>query len=155
MGATTRSFVSRMVRGVVEHHGILCGQIRRAGQPGDHPETGPPGVRLDGAHPVIEQRGVTPKLVDHEAPDRRRIPRRQHSLCTGQAGDHAALVDVADQAHGNFDPPCESHVGDVAGPQVDFGGAAGPFHDDQFVCICQSLEKLESTASMREPRRAM
>jgi hypothetical protein len=50
-----------------------------------------------------------------------------------QVGEDAAPVDVGHQDHRAVDFFGKAHVGDVAVTQVDFGGAAGAFHQHRVV----------------------
>ncbi len=48
-----------------------------------------------------------------------------------QLGDDAATIDIANQQDGKIGRFGEPHIGDVGGPQVHFGGAAGALDQHQ------------------------
>jgi hypothetical protein len=48
-----------------------------------------------------------------------------------QRGDDAAAIDIADQHDRHIGARRKPHIGDIAGPQVDFGRRSRPLDDDQ------------------------
>jgi hypothetical protein len=72
-----------------------------------------------------------------------RIVRRDHGFGAGQAGNDAAAIDIADQHHRNADSMRETHIGDVVFPQIDFGGAAGAFHQHDVGLAAQPFVAVE------------
>ena len=64
----------------------------------------------------------------------------QHRMRADNTGDHAAAVDVAGEQHRHVGGGSKTHVGDVAGAQVDLGGAAGAFDQDD-VAIARKARK--------------
>ncbi len=82
-------------------------------------------------HAVLEQGGVTAKLVDHEAMDHRRVLRVDDELRPRQARDHAAPVDIADEHHGHVRCPRKAHVRNIAAPEVHFRCGPRALDDDE------------------------
>ena len=104
----------------------------------------PPG-RAIGDHgvAVVEQRGIATEFVDDEASDHRGILGIDHRLDADELGDHAAAVDVADDDDGNVGAPRKTHVGDVVLAQIDFGGTAGAFDQNEIGLRLQPRETFE------------
>ena len=115
---------------------------RRIGE-GHQPQRRPAGALRDRVHPFREERGVAAHPVHQEAPDHRRILRRQHGLRAHEAGDHPAPVDVAHQHDRRARGAGEAHIGDVARAQVDLGGAARPLHQHEVGFRPQPREAVE------------
>ncbi len=65
-----------------------------------------------------------------------------------ELGDDAAAVDVAEEDDGDVCGGGEAHVGDVARAEVDLGGAACAFDDDE-VAACAKRWKLSRTRGRR------
>ncbi len=57
--------------------------------------------------------------------DARPFVRLQHEMRAGQARDDAAAIDIAEHHHGHIGGRRKSHIGDVAGAQIDLRRAAG------------------------------
>ena len=108
-----------------------CGVLRRQppgrGQPVDETEARPPGAPFDAREAVREQRRIAPELVHGETDDQGRVLRIQDRPRADQGRDHAAAVDVADEADGDAGRPREAHVGNVVRPQ---GADHASLHDD-------------------------
>ena len=85
----------------------------------------------DARHAVGKQRWIAAKLVDDEAADQRFVLGRDHGLGTDEARNDAAAIDIADRAPPARPRAGKTHIGNVVGAQIDFGGAAGAFdqHD--------------------------
>ena len=94
-------------------------------------------------HAVVEQRRVAAEPVDDEALDQRGVGGVEHRAGADEAGDDAAAVDVADQHHRHVGGSGEAHVGDVAGAQVDLGGAAGAFDEHEVGLGGEAAEAVE------------
>ena len=60
-----------------------------------------------------------------------------------EAGDHPAAVDVADEDDRNIGRLGKSHVGDVAGAQVDLGRASRALDEDDVHAVADPREALE------------
>ena len=56
---------------------------------------------------------------------------RERRLDAENLGENAAAIDVADQRYRAACCACESHIGDVAFPQVDFRRAASAFDEHE------------------------
>ena len=106
----------------------------------DQPERRPAGPLRHERHAGREQGGVAAELVDHEPHHRGGVGGVQHRMGADHLGDHAAPVDVAEQHHGHGSGARKPHVGDVARPQVDLGGAAGALDQHEVGLGTQALE---------------
>ena len=67
----------------------------------------------------------------------------QQGVGADQLRDDAAALDVAGQDHRQIGGLGEAHIGDVAGAQIDFGRAAGPFHHHQIAPFADLGEALQ------------
>ena len=85
---------------------------------------GEPGARRDRRDRRVEEPGIAAKLVDDEAADQAPLAGAEHRGGADDRGDDPAAVDVADQHHRHPRRDGETPIGDVAGAQVDLGGAA-------------------------------
>jgi hypothetical protein len=65
------------------------------------------------------------------------------------SADHAAAVDVAHHDHGHIGRTGEAHVGDVAGAQVHFRGAARALHQHDVGGFPQAGETVEHKRQQR------
>ena len=119
------------------------GQAEGGGQVRDDAEGRQAGARRDGAKAVREQADVPAEPVDQVAPQQPAFLIRQQFPRAHQVGDDAAPVDVRHQHHRHPGGGGEAHVGDIVGPQVDLGGAAGAFHQDEVRIRLQPLEALQ------------
>ena len=61
----------------------------------------------------------------------------------GKARDHAAAIDVAGQHHRHIGGGGKSHIGDVAGAQIDLGGTARAFDDDRVIEPGERVQVIE------------
>ena len=104
---------------------------------GQHPvgRTAGHGVQL--LQPGFQQRGVAAELVDDEAGDERLVVGLEHRDRPEQMSKQAAAVDVTDQDHRQVRGPGQSHVGQIGGPQVDFGRRTGPLTDHRIELVTQ------------------
>ena len=130
-------------RAVVEGEGILLRQAQRGGEMGDDAEARQAGARGDDAEPAGEQAHVTAEPVDQVPSQQRALVVRQQLPGAHQVGDDAAPVDVRHQHHRDLRGGGKAHVGDVMGTQVDLGGAARAFHQDEVRRGPQPLEALQ------------
>ena len=135
----------------VEAHGVLGRQAARRFEPRHNAPAGPAGSPLDLPHAVVEPRSVTPKPVDREAGDERRVAGVEQCPRADERGDHPAAVDVSEETDRRFDAAREAHVGDVTPPQVGLGGAAGAFDDDQVAPGGEPLEAVEDAPEELTP----
>ena len=69
-----------------------------------------------------------------------------------QAGDDAAAIDVAEQHHRHVGGRGKSHIGDVAGAQIDLRRAAGAFDQDD---IGLAREVRKTLQHRRQQRRLL
>ena len=99
---------------------------------------------------VIEQRGIAAELVDDEACDDCGIVGIEHALDADQLRDHAAAIDVADNDHRHVGAPRKAHIGDVAGAQIDLGGAAGALDQHEIGLAFRSLEAFQHRRHQRQ-----
>ena len=114
----------------IEIDGIFRRQPRRLRQPRHDAERGPAREARDRRQPLIEQSNIAAKLVDDEAVDPRQFVRLQNQMRAGKARDDAAAIDVPEHHHGHIGGRGKSHIGDVAGAQVDLRRTAGAFDQD-------------------------
>ena len=63
--------------------------------------------------------------------DHRGVGGVEDGVGADELGDDAAAVDVADEDDGDGGGAGEAHVGDVVGAEVDLGGAAGAFDEEE------------------------
>ena len=98
---------------------------------------------FDDLYGVLEQRRVAAELVDHVAPDAGPFPGAQQRQGADDAGNGAAALDIGDQHHRQIGGFGESHVGDIAGPEVDLGRAAGAFDHHQIGVGGQDTEAFQ------------
>jgi hypothetical protein len=119
------------LRQPLQHNRILGRQARRVLQPRHDAETRPAGEAADLGNPVVEQCHVPAELVDEVAGHHAPVFRGQDGMRADQRGDHAAAVDVADEHDRHIGARRKAHIGDVAGPQIDFRRRARAFDDDK------------------------
>ena len=127
---TAMTRVGRRTMRAIEIDGIFRRQPCRLRQPRHDAERGPAREARDRRQALIEQSNVAAKLVDDEAVDPRQFVRLQNEMRAGEAGDDAAAIDVPEHHHGHVGCRGKSHIGDVAGTQVDLRRAAGAFDQD-------------------------
>jgi hypothetical protein len=101
--------------------------------PGQHAVHPPPGHPLDHCQAGGEQAAIAAELVDDEAGHQGLIRGLQQRDGAEQRREHPAAVDVADDDRRQPGVPRQAHVDVVARPQVDLGGAARAFRDDDVV----------------------
>ena len=94
------------------------------GKPWHHTVGRHAGPVADNRKSIIEQRRIAAKLVDDKSPGQRAFGLAQQVPGADKLGDHAAAVDIADQHHRHVRRFGETHIGNVGGAQIDFGGAA-------------------------------
>ena len=109
----------------------------------NQPERLPSGQLRDPRHAIGEQRRIAAEFVDDVTADQRRIVRRDDGFGADKACDHAAAVDVADQYHRHAGGLRKAHIGDVVFPQIDLGGAAGAFDENDIGVTAQPLVAVE------------
>ncbi len=107
------------------------------------PQAGPARVVLDDAHSRVEQRRVAAELVDQKARHHGGILGRDDGFGPDDLGDDAAPVDIADQHDRHIGAAREAHVGDVVGPEVDLGRAAGAFDQHEIGLLAKASETVE------------
>ena len=117
-----------------------AGSHAARGSHGTTPSDGPARQSRHRREALVEQSGIAAKLVDDEAADARALVRLQHQMRAGKTGDHAAAIDVADQHHRHIGRGGKSHIGDIAGAQIDFGRTAGAF-DQYDIGLARKLRK--------------
>ena len=89
-----------------------------------------------------QQRGVTAKLVEHEAVQQGAIRFGHQRPGTVQVRKGTTPVDVRDQQAARVGMPRDAKVDDVAGHQVDLGRRARAFDHDHVVFLAQRIERL-------------
>src|SRR5438046_1781846 len=60
-------------------------------------------------------------------------------------------MDIADEYGGKIGRFGKSHIGQVAIAQVDLGGAAGPFHDDEIGVVGELAKAVENSWKVARP----
>ena len=110
------------------------------GKPWDDTETGPACPFFDGVYSILKQGRVAAELVYQKARNHGGIARVQNRLRADQTCDHAALVDVSDQADRDAGASGKPHICNVSGTQVDLRRAAGALHDDKVMGRRQPVE---------------
>ena len=122
----------RLSSATVEGERVLGGQAAGVLEERHEAEAGPAGGLLDGAHAVVEQRGIAAELVDDEARDHGPRPRVR---CTALVPTRLAMTPPRSMSPmrttGTFGGAGEAHVGDVAGAQVDLGRGARAFDEHE------------------------
>ena len=97
--------------------------------------------------PSSNRRGIAAELVDDEPLDARPSSAVEHRVGADEAGDDAAAVDVADEHDGHVGGLGETHVGDVAGAEIDLGGAARALDQHEVGHRAQAREAVEHGAA--------
>ena len=123
----------------IEVEGVL-GVEPQVLAPGEHPERGQAGHRLQHVEARSEQPELAAELVDDETGDVPLVGGLQHREGAVQGGEQPAPVDVPDDDDRQVRGPGQAHVGDVAVPQVDLGRAARALADDHVEPAAQVRE---------------
>jgi hypothetical protein len=124
------------------------------GKPRHDAEAAEPGTGMDRRQPAVEQSRVAAELVDDDPRKPRAFPVRQKGPCADDLGDGAAALDIRDQRDRHVGSLGETHVGDIAVAQVDLGGAAGPFHQNQVGAVLHTGEAVQHQRQQRVRRHA-
>ena len=109
---------------LVQRHRVFRRQRSRTREPWDDAvadHAGAPGHDIDGGR---KQRLVAPEFVDQIAAQQGAFGRVDQHMGAGEAGQHAAAVDIGDQDDGHAGLQRETHIGNVALADIDLGGAA-------------------------------
>ncbi len=85
---------------------------------------------LEQAHALVEERHVTPELVDRKSPEQRPLLRLQKPHGPENRREHAAPLDVRHEQPGRLDGRDQPEIREVHAPEVELGDAAGAFDDD-------------------------
>jgi hypothetical protein len=109
-------------------------------EPGQHAEARPAGAISDRRIAVVEKPRIAAKLVDEEALDEGRILRIDHGFGAHELRNHPAAIDIADENHRHAFRLRETHIGDVAGAQIDLGGGARALHQHEIRLTAQDGE---------------
>ena len=120
-----------------------AGRRRAGSKKGTRPSGCQPVRAAMSGHAVGEEGGVAAEAVDDEGFYQRGVGGVEDGLGADEAGDDAAAVDVADEDDGGAGGAGEAHVGDVVGAEVDLGGAAGAFDEDEVGVGVQAAEAVE------------
>ena len=138
-----------MACGAIEVDRIFCRQPCRLRQPRHHAERRPARAARDCGEALVEQPDIAAKLVDDEAVDARALVRLQHEMRADQARDDAAAVDIAEHHDRHIGGRGKSHIGDVAGAQVDLRRAAGAFDQDDIGVAGEMRKALQHRRQQR------
>ncbi|MNE39750.1 hypothetical protein D3C80_1337170 [compost metagenome] len=111
-------------------------QVHHIGQHAQHRFAG---TFFEPVQAGLEQGDVTAKTVDDKTFDPRLLARREQFQGADQMGENPATVDVGNQDHRAIHRLGKTHVGDVAGPQVDLGRRAGTFNHHHRIGCAQAL----------------
>ena len=131
-------FSARVTR--AERQTVFGRQRPRRRQIRYDPETGqasPVGQHFNGA---VEQADIAAEFVDHIALEQLLFVVGQDGVRARNTGDHAAPVDIADQHHWRLRCQCKTHIGDIAGAEIDLGRAAGAFHQNNIGIVAQPVK---------------
>lgn len=115
----------------LQRHRVLGGQPPSVLQPWHDAEAWPSRKTPHRIDSGIEERNVTTKLVDDVAGYHCPVVIGEDGMRADQRGDHAATIDVADHHHRHAGARRKSHIGDITGPEIDFGRRARTFHDHE------------------------
>ena len=107
-----------------------AGSHAACGNHGTTPSEGQPVKRVIAARPCSNNPTSPRNLLTMKPWIRASLVRLQNEMRAGQTGDDAAAIDVPEHHHGHVGGRGKSHVGDVAGAQVDLRRAAGAFDQD-------------------------
>ena len=129
--------------GAGEGEGVLGGEAAGGLEEGDEADRVPAGAGGDERHAVGEEGGVAAEAVDDEGFYQRGVGGVEDGAGADEAGDDAAAVDVADEDDGGGGGAGEAHVGDVVFAEVDLGGAAGAFDEEEVGFGLQPAEAVE------------
>jgi hypothetical protein len=113
--------------GAAQCHRVFGREQRSIGEVRHHPETFQAGAHADRRDAAVEQRDVAAEFVDDVADEPGPLAGREQRMRADELSDDAASLDVADQRDRHVGGLGEAHIGDVAGPQIDLGRAAGAF----------------------------
>src|SRR5713226_2687020 len=114
----------------IEIDGIFRWKPRRLRQPRYEAERRPAREARDRGQALLEQSGIAAKFVDDKAVDACTLVLFQNEMRAGKAGDNAAAIDIPEHHHRHVDRRGKSHIGDVAGSQVDLRRAASALDQD-------------------------
>ena len=110
---------------------VLSGQLVGLEEIGHRPERRAPGMGGDGGKTIREKRRIAPEAVDQARNDQRRVFWVDDRQCADQRGNDAAAFDIADQNDWRTDGAGEAEIGQIVMPQIDLGGAARAFDQNQ------------------------
>ena len=122
---------------------ILLRQTCRLGAKRNKPKAGPAGQILDPLHAIRKQTRIAAKLVHKKALDHCGVGRIEHRLGSGNLGDDAAAIDIAQQYHWHISGAGKAHIGDIILAQIDFRRAPGAFDKHQIRLFAQRRETAE------------
>jgi hypothetical protein len=128
---------------VVERQAVLGRQFAGVVPMRDDPETGHAGPAFDEFPAVVEQGRIAVEIVDEKGANERCIGGVEDHECPDQRCDDAATMDVADEDDRNIGGARESHIGEIAVPQVDLGRGARAFDHHEIGSGGQPLKAFE------------
>ena len=109
---------------------VLVGQ----GKPLEHrhdTEDGQPGAPLEHVDSRLEQRSITPELVDHDAPHARPVLIGKKGEGAYDLGENPSRIDVGDEDNRRAEVSRDRHVDDIRIGEVDLRRASRPLDDDE------------------------
>jgi hypothetical protein len=121
------------------------------GQEGHDTQHRPPGALLQHVEAGLEQRNVTPELVDHPPAQAGLVLGIQQAKRAVHRCKHAASVDVAHDDDRQSHSPGQAKVDEVTLAQVDLCWAAGTLGDDDVEASGQVIERRKSGLCQRLP----
>ena len=111
--------------GALAHiNGILGFQVE-IHQVGQYPQYRFAGALLQPIQARLQQGDITAKAVDHKALHPRLFALGKQRQGADQMGKHPAFVDIGDQDHRAIHRFGKTHIGNIAGTQVDLRWRAG------------------------------
>ena len=96
--------------------------------------------------PVIKKRHIPTKLIDQKPLNPRGVRGTQNRLRPHKLRNHPTPINVAGQNNRQLRSFCKSHIGDIAGPQIDFSGAARTFDQNNVCVLTRFHETFEDVA---------
>ena len=107
---------------------------------GYHPCHRLPGQLLQHLQAAVQQRNVTPELVNHGGLDHIPLLRIQQSHRSVELGKHPAPVNVSHQQYRCTGDLCHAHVDKIIFFQIDLCRASGAFDDDDVVFLRKGIK---------------
>ena len=114
-----------------EPEDVLRRQLGGGREPGHDTQIGKARAPLDDRMRVVEERWITAEFVGDITFYEPLLIRLEQCHRADELGDDAAPLDVAGEDDGHVRSSRKAHIGDVAGPEIDLGRAAGAFDDHE------------------------